>query len=589
MTDTDAEKKLDEAFTRASINGQRDVRDLAVRVVPIVIVGAIFIVLVMHVVVEYVLTGTIEIVPERTLAFQAQFRNIDISVFVLTIFATSVFLWFILSEFRELVQRDVRKYMLAIESSNDHIVITDVDGFVIYANHSAEKITGYTFGEMRGNTPRLWGALMPADFYKDLWRTIKYDRKPFYAEIKNRRKNQDEYWATVRIAPIVDRKKFLLGFIATEEDITERKQQEDALVTAKAQDDAILSSISEALVATDREGKILFINTTTERLLGWRPEKVVGKPLSELSKVTDEKGNPVPWGERPMARAFASGAVSSAQSYFYTREDGTRFPVSLNAAPIVEGSKVVGVVGMLHDMTKEKEIEKLRMDFLALASHQLRTPLSGTRWLIETLKRGILGPMNKRQTEYMDEVYSVNGRMIQLVNDMLDALRITGGALVIKKEEIPASKLFVDIIGMMGLTAREGEIVLKNALENKPAIVAETDPMVVKRILESFVSNAIVYSHPGGEVVLDAQEGADGGVTLSVTDHGIGIPQDEKAHILERFYRASNAKGLKPEGTGLGLYIAAELAEKIGAKITFESKEGEGSVFHLNLPPHMVQ
>lgn len=119
-------------------------------------------------------------------------------------------------------------YLLALENSNQHFILTDPNGLILYANKAAEEITGYTFKEMTGNTPRLWGALMPEDFYKNLWQTIKYDRRPFLGEIKNRRKNQEEYYALVRISPIIDNNDNLTGFVATEEDVTEEKNIENA-------------------------------------------------------------------------------------------------------------------------------------------------------------------------------------------------------------------------------------------------------------------------------------------------------------------------------------------------------------------------
>lgn len=115
-------------------------------------------------------------------------------------------------------------YLVALENASNHIVITDINGIIIYANKGAQNMTGYSRDELIGNTPRLWGGLMPEDFYKNLWKTIKYDKQVFTGEIKNRRKNQEEYWAFARISPIVDTKDTLTGFVASEEDITAIKE-----------------------------------------------------------------------------------------------------------------------------------------------------------------------------------------------------------------------------------------------------------------------------------------------------------------------------------------------------------------------------
>ncbi len=115
-------------------------------------------------------------------------------------------------------------YLIAVENASNHIVITDVNGIILYANKGAQNMTGYTYEELIGATPRLWGGLMPEVFYKNLWKTIKYDKRVFTAEIKNRRKNQEEYWAFARISPVVDADGTLTGFVASEEDITAIKE-----------------------------------------------------------------------------------------------------------------------------------------------------------------------------------------------------------------------------------------------------------------------------------------------------------------------------------------------------------------------------
>lgn len=115
-------------------------------------------------------------------------------------------------------------YLIALENASNHIVITDINGIIIYANKGAQNMTGYTRDELIGNTPRLWGGLMPEGFYKNLWKTIRSDKKIFTAEIKNRRKDQEEYWAFTRISPIVDTDGTLTGFVASEEDITAIKE-----------------------------------------------------------------------------------------------------------------------------------------------------------------------------------------------------------------------------------------------------------------------------------------------------------------------------------------------------------------------------
>jgi signal transduction histidine kinase len=220
---------------------------------------------------------------------------------------------------------------------------------------------------------------------------------------------------------------------------------------------------------------------------------------------------------------------------------------------------------------------------LSLASHQLRTPLSGTKWLIETIKRGILGQMTKKQKEYLNQIYQLNERMIRLVGEMLNVLRLDSEMESIKQDKVSILNFCKDLPTSMLAMAKSREIILSTTLEDCKFVTIKTDQSILKSILECFISNAIDYSQNGQEVILAAKE-RPAAIIFSVKDSGLGIPKNEQNRIFERFYRTSNAKDFKPSGTGLGLNIAKTLAERIGAEISFESKENKGSTFYLRIP-----
>ena len=353
---------------------------------------------------------------------------------------------------------------------------------------------------------------------------------------------------------------------------------------ARAKDEALLASIGEGLVAVDKNGKTIVVNLAAEKMLGWKVEEMIGKTFFEFARLEDKEGKIIPLHERPVEMARASGTTTTTTAeYYYVRKDGTKLPVSIAATPVMVAGKNIGAVEVFRDITREKEIEKLRVDFLSLASHQLRTPLSGTKWLIETMQRGVIGAITSKQKGYLDEIYNINERMIKLVFDMLNVLRLESGVVSPKNELVSVSMLFEELQTMMAAAAKNRGVLLRNALKDHRKFEMETDFQMLKNILETFVSNAINYSMPGQEVILDVKEETTN-IVFFVQDSGIGIPKEEQKIIFERFYRGSNAKALKPDGTGLGLYIASLLADKIGAKILFESEEGKGATFYLRIP-----
>ena len=379
-------------------------------------------------------------------------------------------------------------------------------------------------------------------------------------------------------------KKTLRGMKVLVKEIIQKKKEVEE---AKAKNEALLESIGEGVIAVDARGKILFVNHAFEELLGWKQNEVVGKLMVEVVPREDEAGNPIPFKESILSQVLAGKKVTTTTAilpvFYFVRKNKTRFLVSIVVTPVIIDNNIIGAIEIFRDITKEKEQEKLRTDFLSLASHQLRTPLSGIKWLIETMQKGLTGKIEKKEKEYLDQIYQVNERMIQLVSEMLGVLRLESESGPIKKEKVLISNLYKDISITMTVAAKSRKIILHSALKDHKLAAVETNQEILKNILECFISNAINYSKNGQEVVLDAKEEPDA-VVFSVKDSGIGIPKEEQKGIFERFHRGSNAKNLRPGGTGLGLNIARMLAEKIGAAISFESKENKGSTFYLRLP-----
>ncbi len=404
------------------------------------------------------------------------------------------------------------------------------------------------------------------------WRAFLGSISRAYAYFDKDSKNLNE-----RLAKFEDVRKATTNFL---EDFEEERKK---LAKAKAKDDALLESIGEGVVAIDQEGKVIIVNRVAENLLGFTSKEMLGKSFFRLVSMEDEQGRHVFDSQRPIALAMFSSKTTITAACFIVRKDGTKFPAAVTATPVFLGAELIGAVSVFRDITREKEIEKLRMDFLSLASHQLRTPLSGTKWLIDTMRNGLLGPMNQRQKEYLYYIYQINERMIKLVSEMLNVLMLESGVAVIKKEEISVSKLFEELFLMTGPAAQNKRITLRNAFKDQKALFVQSDFQALRNILEIFVSNAINYSQNGQEVISDAKE-ESAAVIFSVKDSGIGIPKEEQKMISERFYRASNAKEFKPNGTGLGLYIAFLLASKIGGKISFESEKDKGATFYLRVP-----
>lgn len=353
-----------------------------------------------------------------------------------------------------LVARDLEKFKLAVDNVYSHIVITDKDGVCIYANKSVERITGFSIKEVLGQkvgTKKNWGGLMDDEFYHKLWRTIKVEKKPFSGEVKNKRKNGEEYDSFAIISPILD-----------------------------------------------EHGHVKFF------------------------------------------------------------------------------------VGIERDITQEKMIDRAKSEFVSLASHQLRTPLSTINWYAEILLAEDAGKLNKEQKEYLKEVYKGNQRMVDLVNALLNVSRIELGTLAVEPEATDLVDLAESVLNeIKPQIDKRKQNVVKKFGKNIPKIVL--DPKLMRIVFQNYISNAMKYTPEKGKIeVAITKKGKE--VLISVKDNGMGIPKNQQDKIFSKLFRADNVREKETDGTGLGLYIVKSVIEQFGGKVWFESVENKGTTFYASIP-----
>ncbi len=419
---------------------------------PITLVGALTMFVLMHFFTAYVFGDLISLMPEHAQSINRAIFLMDIIMGGMTIVGTLVFLWIAMFRFNKLAEQDNLKYLWALEKVSNHIVITDINGMILYANKGAEIITGYTFEEMKGNTPRLWGGLMPKEFYNKLWANKENKLQVFSGEIKNRRKNQDEYYTLAHITPILDKRGKLTGFVATEEDIT-----------------------------------------------------------------------------------------------------------------------------------KIKELDTAKTEFISIASHQLRTPVSGLNWLIEALEVGSKD-FNSQQKQYIKNLADLSGRLIRIIEDLLNFSRIQmGSELMAEKEKVKVRDFVAEFIREITPYAdsKKHTITVDDKVKESP--VVNINKRSLYNIFQNLVSNAIDYS-PANTPVTIVMDKTDDSIKISISNKGPVIPKDEQAHLFERFYRGESAKNIKADGTGLGLYIVKTIIEGMGGYVGFESEEGKDTMFWFTIP-----
>ena len=327
------------------------------------------------------------------------------------------------------------------------------------------------------------------------------------------------------------------------------------------------------------------MNPAAEKILGWTKAEVAGKKLIDVINIVDNKGVPVPEPERPISKAISElkPFVTSVNSnYNYVAKDGRKIPVLLNATPILVAGKLIGAINVFRDITHEKDIDRMKTEFISLSSHQLRTPLSAIKWFGEMLLAGDAGTLSPEQKDFVNNIAESTERMIALVNSLLNISRIESGRIIID----PAPTQLPDLVNNV---IKE----VKNKIDEKKQHLITSfhpdlpniniDPKLIREVYKNLLTNSIKYTPNGGDISIFISKN-DKEIISQVTDSGYGIPERDQKKVFAKFYRGENIVKLETEGTGLGLYLVKAVVESSGGRVWFESKENSGTTFQFSLP-----
>lgn len=358
--------------------------------------------------------------------------------------------------------------------------------------------------------------------------------------------------------------------------------QKNKLEETKAKDEAMLLSIGDGLIATDKVGNIILVNKAFERLLGWKESEVMGKRMVDVIPHENEAGLRTPENERPISLVLiGESSVTLTKDFYYVRKDGTRFPAAGTTTPIVLNDMIIGAVVVFRDVTQEKELDRAKTDFISLASHQLRTPLSSMKWVMELLVQDTKG-LSAKQLDKLNDLQISNERLIQLVNSLLNIARMETGKLQATKK--PAR--------ITDLIAASCRLIKPNADKKRQQLIVDVsgtineatfDSMLFDEAFNNLLSNAINYGDEGSEIRVKA-EAKNGAYYVSINNKGLPITPEEKVKLFTKFYRSPEARSTVSAGTGLGLYIAKAAVEANGGMIDVESDAKMGTTFTFTIP-----
>ncbi len=228
------------------------------------------------------------------------------------------------------------------------------------------------------------------------------------------------------------------------------------------------------------------------------------------------------------------------------------------------------------------QLDKAKDEFVGMASHQLRTPLTSVKGYISMVLEGDAGEINETQRQFLDEAFASSERMVHLIEDFLNVSRIQNGKFIVDRHPTDLSQVVAqEIDGLQPNAKSRGLRLVYRRPKNFPML--EIDESKIRQVIMNFADNALYYSHEKTSIQISLTA-ENNKVIFTVKDTGIGVPSDEQEQLFSKFYRASNAKKQRPDGTGVGLYLAKTVIDSHGGKIIFESVQGKGSTFGFSLP-----
>jgi len=360
------------------------------------------------------------------------------------------------------------------------------------------------------------------------------------------------------------------------------KQRIDSLIENEADEKerlkAIIQQLPVGIVITDNKGKVVEGNKKLEKILGHGVKigRIAGKDTISEFRINNKL---LPPSQTPLAKALATGKTIVRRNIVHEQNDGKKSYLQVQAS-IIRNKKgrVIAAASIINDVSRQKEEEKRKDDFVNMASHELKTPITSMKLYIDTLAH-LLKDKNQKAMKITQSLKFQTDRLQALVSDLLDVSRIQTGKLIFNKEIFQIDKLIEDIVdAMQGMSKHE--IVYQ---KGKFPFTVNADRFRIYQVLANLINNALKYSPQDQKIHISAKK-TNGRVIVRVEDHGIGISKENQKRIFDRLYQVTDKKAKTFPGLGLGLYISKEIIKRHNGRMWVESEKDKGSTFYFTLP-----
>lgn len=389
--------------------------------------------------------------------------------------------------------------------------------------------------------------------------------------------NSTEVYGAVIIFRDISKEKQQHEFI--EKEVVKRTQE---LSAEKNKLSLILSGVVDAVIAVDRDRRIILFNKAAENLTGYTMPEVFGKSLETVIRIVENATDIAAEVYCPVRSDNYEGISYHNEGLKLISSNGKQTFVNLLAGQITEGTYVnLGCILTLHDVSEERQLDEMKLDFVSMAAHELRTPLTSIKGYMYILLRDYKDIFNQEQMTILSRIDIASQRLASLVENLLNVTRIEKGQITLNMELIDWVKNIDEVITEIIVQAQDKMIQLEFIKPNE-SIYVKVDKFRINEVMMNLLANAINYTSPKGKITVWLEKVGEEVIT-HIKDTGEGIPKEAIPHLFTKFFRVSGVLEQGSKGTGLGLYIAKSIVEIHKGKIWVESKLGQGSTFSFSL------
>lgn len=472
-----------------------------------------------------------------------------------------------------------------VASADEPIIGTLLDGTIVSWNPAAERIYGYSTAEAVGRSITMLVPPERPDELPEIMERLARGEPIEPYETERVGKDGTRLKVVLTISPIRDATGRVVGASTIVRDVTERLRAEQLFR-------GLLESAPDAVVIADSAGRIVLVNSQTQQLFGYARGELVDRPVEML--VPERLAHRHQVHRQGYFRDPRARPMGARLALFGRRKDGSEFPVEVSLSPLVtdEGTLAISAI---RDVTGRKAEEeraqllireqaaraaledalRLRDEFLSVAAHELKTPVTSLRGSAELLLRDAEHGRPERLERGLRRIDEQSRKLGQLVTQLLDVSRIQSGRLSLERVGTDLVALVRDVVSSVDAQDHVVEIL------GPPALVAEVDPVRMEQVLTNLVDNSVKYSRPGGHVAVSLAEDT-GRAVIVIEDEGPGVAPQDRERIFHPFFRAAPRDAVA--GMGLGLYISRQIVEQHGGRLQAEFPQPAGARMIVTIP-----